>query len=211
MPSYPKEQMLLYRSFIAKILVARPNATLVEIQEQLVHNKFPRLHLDTISKLRNKAIAERRHLINQYLLKVRLGDQLASRNEVLAHAWNTVLTTADEYIKLAAARLILSEEHDWTKLLIMTGILDQGDSRGEDLAGEKQFPAETFDPIMLAIQNNMFRPATNAFKYLPETIVTPKINNPLPDVNTTANPVAGRKFVTLIPVKDDRSFALPPR
>ncbi len=211
--THAKSEMELYRSFVRKIIVAKPSASLAEIQKQLVGNNLPKLHVDTITKIKNKILAERVHKMNRIFLSMRLGEQLDSRTEILNHAWGIMLNPEDNNQKMAAMRLILQEEHEWTKLLILVGILDQGDKRASALLGvkEKDFPEETFDPIMQALGNNMFRPQSVTFKYLPEVIEVPKTNNQTPDDKPAASSADEPRFVTLIPVKDDRSFAVPTR
>lgn len=211
MANHAKMQMEEYRSFVRKILVAKPRASLMEIQRQLIANNLPKLHVDTITKIRNKCISERVHKMNRFFLTMRLGEQLDSRAEILSHAWAILLKPEDNNQKMSAMRLILEEEHNWTKLLILVGILDRGDKRAEALLGvkEKEFPAETFDTILEAINVNQLSPRIGAFKYLPDTPIEPKSKQIL-DAKPTVPIIADDRssWPTTIPLKNDRSLAV---
>ncbi len=213
MASHAKELMEQYRAFVRKVIVAKPSASLMEIQKQLVNNNLPKLHVDTISKIRNKLITERVHKMNRVFLSMRLGEQKDVREEILAHAWGILLQPEDNNQKMAAMKLILQEEHEWTKLLILVGILDQGDKRAEGLIGkEKEFPEETFDTIVDAIKNNQLHAKVGSFKYLPENSITINPINEKQDAKPADNQSGDRgKFFTTIPLKHDRSFAIPPK
>ncbi len=211
--THAKMEMEQYKAFVRKVIVAKPGASLAEIQRQLVANNLPKLHVDTISKIRNKLLKERVHRMNRTFLAMRLGEQQDVRAEILNHAWGILLQPEDNNQKMSAMRLILQEEHEWTKLLILVGILDQGDKRAEAVLGvkEKDFPAETFDHIIDAIKNNQISLKADAFKYLPDTIIDAKVNKTDDKPKPTNLDTDGQPFFTLLPIPNqrDRSFVVP--
>ena len=198
---------------IRKLLIANPNITNTGMQEALEQNGVRVGDVKRFLKNRRLKVVRRMIADASRITKIY---NAAEFNERTNHSLSVLMaltnkSTTPPAVLARAAEAIVNISHKRLMTFVVLDIHMSDLIKEGGQLGERLFPSETFDPIMAALQNNMFRPATNAFKYLPETIVPPKINNPLPDVNTTTNPVAGRKFVTLIPVKDDRSFALPPK
>lgn len=198
-------------ALIGKLLVIDPDMSLREMQQHLEKNG---LHIgDPFGFLAVRREKVRRKLIARVNRSTKILNA-AEYNGRVNHALETLLklTTAADTppgVKARAAEAITNISHKRLMTFTLLGIHMSDIQQSGAQLGEKEFPVETFDPIMTALGNNMFRPQTATFKYLPETIDMPKINKPMPDAN--AKPTDEPKYATLIPVKDDRSFAVPPR
>lgn len=191
---------------IYELLVIDPQMSLREMQNHLAENKMPVGDAFVFLSNRRKKVMRRMiaeasrmtKIINAAEYNTRVNSSLKELSKIL----HSKETPAGVKARAAEAITNISHKRLMTFTLLNIYMPDMVEGREN---GEKQFPAETFDIIGKAFENNMFRQEAEPFKYLPDTPIDIKKNKEIVDVKPTEQ----RKFFTTIPIKGERAYTVP--
>ena len=127
MPAYSKDRENYFKSRIRGILLFRPKATDLEIQEILVNSSQPiELTRQYIAKLRNKILGERARHVENLNKNVRLAEIEEITKEVSLRAWTIANTPAAKNTdKIAAFKTILDAEYRLFEAQQIAGAFDR--------------------------------------------------------------------------------------
>lgn len=209
-----KAQYEYLDALIYKLLVLDPDMSLREIQKHLEENGQHVGDFDFLGARRDKVMRRMISRVNRstkILNATEYNGRVNHAIDVLLKLTTSNATPAS--VKARAAEALTNISHKRLMTFTLLGVFMSADQDQNKALGEKVFPEETFDVIMDAINNNHFRPRVSAFKYLPESnVIEGKINDKSADAKSQLLVIAGeRKFFTTVPLKNDRSFAVPAR
>lgn len=208
MSTYSKTHVENLDAMIHQLLVVKWNMSLREIQQHLEDNGIQIGDVHFIARRRDKVIRRRVAQINRATKQLNAAEYNSTTNLVIESLWKIANSaTTSPGVKSMTLKNIGDLSHRRLMTFTLLDVFLHADIKGS-LTAEKEVPDERLDTIVQAIKNNQLQPRVGAFKYLPDSQISPNDNiapKPKPATEPTEHPA----FVTGLPLKYDRSFSVP--
>lgn len=206
-------QLEFLDAMIQQLLVVRPDMSLEEMSRHLEENGRHIGDLHFLAKRRDKVLRRAVAKMNRATKMINAAEFNATINQTIEALWKIANSnTTSPGVKNSTLKNIAELSHRRLMTFTLLNIFNRSELNNSIASDEKEFPEETFDVIMEAINNNQLKPRTGAFQYLPDSQIDPSKNKtdeqPKPDI---IEPAERPKFFTTVPLKNDRSFVVPPR